>query len=161
MHDPAEVMDTLVACLDHPALPLLQWREAWSGAAARLPADLAAACEALVGDHEAQVGGRRVPARWACWAGQLPGLELSAVAALGRPQMEALAAVPEGLAIQIAPGEFPAAQLLQVRASTPAAPASAAPTPAVVVPLLAGCTWGLLGAAEGVDPRTHLLVPRS
>lgn len=48
-------MAELVACLDHPALPLLQWNEAWSGAAARLPADLARACEVLVAEHEQQL----------------------------------------------------------------------------------------------------------
>jgi hypothetical protein len=34
--------------------------------------------------------------------------------AAAAPQVAALAAVPEGLAIQVVPGEFPAAQLLQV-----------------------------------------------
>ena len=43
------VVDDLLACLDDPRLPLLQWNELYAVAQSRLPADLAAQLEHIIG----------------------------------------------------------------------------------------------------------------
>jgi Acetyl-CoA carboxylase, central region len=47
-----EVLEELVTCLDHPALPLLQWNEEFSFVESRLPAGLAPKLNAVTSDHE-------------------------------------------------------------------------------------------------------------
>jgi hypothetical protein len=42
-HPVDEVLDSLLDCLDHPALPLLQWKEEMSFVESRLPAGRRAA----------------------------------------------------------------------------------------------------------------------
>ena len=44
------VVDDLLACLDDPRLPLLQWSELYAVAQSRLPSDLAAQLEHIVGE---------------------------------------------------------------------------------------------------------------
>jgi hypothetical protein len=52
-HPVDEVLDELLVCLDHPALPLLQWRDELSFVESRLPAGVAAKLEQATADHEA------------------------------------------------------------------------------------------------------------
>jgi hypothetical protein len=49
-HPVDEVLDSLLDCLDHPALPLLQWKEEMSFVESRLPAGRQAAgyCSIMV-----------------------------------------------------------------------------------------------------------------
>jgi hypothetical protein len=74
MYPVDEVLDELVQCLDHPALPLLQWNEEFSFVEKRLPEQLAKQLEKLVSEHAdedlagAALDGRRGP--------QFPGKEL-------------------------------------------------------------------------------------
>ncbi len=49
------MVDDLLACLDDPRLPLLQWSELYAVAQSRLPSNLAARLEYIVG--EAAVSG--------------------------------------------------------------------------------------------------------
>jgi hypothetical protein len=74
MYPVDEVLDDMVQCLDHPALPLLQWNEEFSFVEKRLPEQLAKQLEKLVSEHAdedlagAGLDGRRGP--------QFPGKEL-------------------------------------------------------------------------------------
>ncbi len=54
-HPIDDILDELVGCLDHPALPLLQWSEEFSFVESRLPAKLAKQLEAVVHAHEAEL----------------------------------------------------------------------------------------------------------
>lgn len=47
-----EILEELVACLDHPALPLLQWNEEFSYVESRLPTGLGAKLNAVTTEHE-------------------------------------------------------------------------------------------------------------
>ena len=49
-HPVDSVVDDLLACLDDPWLPLLQWSELYAVAQSRLPSDLAARLEQIVGE---------------------------------------------------------------------------------------------------------------
>lgn len=49
-HAVESVVDDLLACLDDPRLPLLQWNELYAVAQSRLPADLATQLEHIVGE---------------------------------------------------------------------------------------------------------------
>ena len=48
-HPVDSVIDDLLACLDDPRLPLLQWNELYAVAQSRLPADLATQLEHIMG----------------------------------------------------------------------------------------------------------------
>ena len=48
-HPVDSVVDDLLACLDDPRLPLLQWSELYAVAQSRMPSDLAAQLEQIVG----------------------------------------------------------------------------------------------------------------
>jgi len=48
-----EILEELVSCLDHPALPLLQWNEEFSFVESRLPNGVAAKLNAVITEHEA------------------------------------------------------------------------------------------------------------
>lgn len=47
-----EILEELVSCLDHPALPLLQWNEEFSYVENRLPPGLGAKLNAITTEHE-------------------------------------------------------------------------------------------------------------
>ena len=49
-HPVGSVMEDLLACLDDPRLPLLQWNELYAVAQSRLPADLAMQLEHTIGE---------------------------------------------------------------------------------------------------------------
>ena len=46
------MVDDLLACLDDPRLPLLQWNELYAVAQSRLPSDLSAQLERTVGEED-------------------------------------------------------------------------------------------------------------
>jgi hypothetical protein len=48
----AETLDELVTCLDHPALPLLQWSEEYSFVEGRLPPGITEKLEEVITQHE-------------------------------------------------------------------------------------------------------------
>lgn len=48
----AETLDELVACLDHPALPLLQWSEEYSFVEGRLPPAITEKLDDVITQHE-------------------------------------------------------------------------------------------------------------
>lgn len=47
-----DILEELVSCLDHPALPVLQWNEEFSYVESRLPSGLAAQLNAVTKEHE-------------------------------------------------------------------------------------------------------------
>ncbi len=49
-HPVDSVVEDLLACLDDPRLPLLQWNELYAVAQSRLPSDLSAQLECIVGE---------------------------------------------------------------------------------------------------------------
>eukprot|EP00879_Flechtneria_rotunda_P003437 GHRR01003666.1.p1 GENE.GHRR01003666.1~~GHRR01003666.1.p1 ORF type:complete len:1583 (+),score=615.48 GHRR01003666.1:404-5152(+) len=52
-----DILEELVSCLDHPALPLLQWHQEFSFVESRMPPGLAAKLEAVTAEHEQALGG--------------------------------------------------------------------------------------------------------
>lgn len=50
-----EILDELVYCLDHPALPLLQWNEEFSFVESRLPSGLGQKLEQVIEEHDSQL----------------------------------------------------------------------------------------------------------
>lgn len=54
-HPPDAVVADLLACLDDPALALLQWTEVFAVVQTRIPGDLATALEAIAAAHEADL----------------------------------------------------------------------------------------------------------
>ena len=103
-HPVDDVVADLLACLDDPALALLQWTEVFAVAQTRLPPELAAKLEALAGAHEADL--------------------MSAVGGCGTSD-EATPRAGDGPSPTCGP-EFPAAALLAaIQASVDAAPSPA------------------------------------
>ena len=54
-HPVDSVVDDLLACLDDPRLPLLQWSEPYAVAQSRLPSELAAQLVHIVGESSVLV----------------------------------------------------------------------------------------------------------
>ncbi|KIY92626.1 biotin carboxylase [Monoraphidium neglectum] len=54
-HPVAETLDELVACLDHPALPLLQWIEEYSFVEGRLPQAITEKLNDAITQHELEL----------------------------------------------------------------------------------------------------------
>jgi len=54
-HPVAETLDELIACLDHPALPLLQWSEEYSFVEGRLPPAITEKLDQVITQHELEL----------------------------------------------------------------------------------------------------------
>lgn len=68
-----EILEELVSCLDHPALPLLQWNEEFSYVESRLPTGLGAKLNAVTTEHELALNSAFSPERM---NSEFPGRQL-------------------------------------------------------------------------------------
>jgi len=123
-HPPDAVVADLLACLDDPALALLQWTEVFAVVQTRIPADLAARLEGVAAAHEADL--------MACGGGEGDGWSDDLPTSFGG------AGAGGGSDGSHAPA-FPARPLLAAIAAAVAAaptPSEAAATSAAVEPLV-------------------------